>query len=165
MLRSIRILTTATAFAALAGVAGAQDKPLTVKQVAKNVQSEAHRAGARTRDAAHKAGTQTNKQAQRTGKSAARVVSRDARNGDYDKFKGEAPLTSGAQPLPFPEDVMMAAFDASRQVYDELSNENAEFKRMWEAQKSFLNDWYLYGQTTDYTFDTMMMIQQRNGKL
>lgn len=72
---------------------------------------------------------------------------------------------SGAQPLPFPEDVMMAAFDASRQVYDELSNENAEFKRMWEAQKPFLNDWYLYGQTTDYTFDTMMMIQQRNGKL
>ncbi len=31
--------------------------------------------------------------------------------------------------------------------------------------KAFLNDWYLYAQTAEYTFDTMMMIQQRNGKL
>ncbi|MDO5370319.1 TRAP transporter substrate-binding protein [Paracoccus sp. (in: a-proteobacteria)] len=72
---------------------------------------------------------------------------------------------SGAQPLPFPEDVMVAGFEASRQVYDELSAENAEFKRMWDAQKPFLSDWYLYSQTAEYTFDTMMMIQQRNGKV
>lgn len=102
MLRSLRILATTTALAALTTVAGAQDKPVTVKQVAKNVQSEVHRAGARTRDAAHKAGTQTNKQAKRTGKSVARAVSRDARNGDYGKFTGDSALTSGAQPLPKP---------------------------------------------------------------
>ena len=87
---------------------------------------------------------------------------------EYD-FKNPTALKrlaqSGAQPMPFPEDVMMAGFEASREVYDELSAENAEFKRMWEAQKPFLADWFLYSQTAEYTFDTMMMIQQRNGKL
>ena len=87
---------------------------------------------------------------------------------NYD-FKNPSALKrlaqSGAQLRPFPEDVMMAAFDASRQVFDEISAENADFKRQWEAMKPFISDWYLYSQTTDYTFDTMMMIQQRNGKL
>lgn len=89
MLRNLRILATATAFAALTASAEAQDrKPLTIKQVAKNVQAEARRAGNRTEDVVRKAGNQTEKQAQRTGKSAARAVSRDARNGDYSKFGG-----------------------------------------------------------------------------
>ena len=60
---------------------------------------------------------------------------------------------------------MMASFDASREVFEQISGENAEFKRQWDAMKPFIEDWYLYSQTTDYTFDTMMMIQQRNGKL
>jgi cell pole-organizing protein PopZ len=108
MLRTLRILATASAFVALGGVAstaGAQDKPdkpVTLKQIGKNIRSETHRAAARTQDAVRKAGNQTEKQAQRTGKSAARVVSRDARNGDYSKFEGKAPLTSGADPLPSP---------------------------------------------------------------
>ena len=87
---------------------------------------------------------------------------------EYD-FKNPGALknlvAAGAQLRPFPEDVMTAAFDASREVYDELSAQNAAFKSQWEAQKPFMNDWYLYQQTTDYTFDTMMMIQQRNAKL
>ena len=108
MLRTLRILATATTFAALAGAAGTAraqdttDKPVTLKQVGKNIRSETHRAAARTEDAVRKAGNQTEKQAQRTGKSAARVVSRDARNGDYSKFEGKKPLTSGADPLPNP---------------------------------------------------------------
>jgi hypothetical protein len=105
MLRTLRILATATAFAALAGAAGtaqAQDKPVTLKQVGKNIRSETHRAAARTQDAARKAGNQTEKQTQRTGKQAARVVSRDARNGDYNKFEGKKALTSGADPVPNP---------------------------------------------------------------
>lgn len=87
---------------------------------------------------------------------------------EYD-FKNPTALknlvASGAQLRPFPEDVMMAAFDASRQVYAELSAQNPAFKKQWDAQQQFMNDWYLYQQTAEYTFDTMMMIQQRNGKL
>ena len=74
-------------------------------------------------------------------------------------------VAAGAQLRPFPEDVMVAAFDASRQIYEELAGQNASFKKQWDAQKAYLNDWFLYQQTTDYTFDTMMMIQQRNNKL
>ena len=74
MLRTLRILATATTFAALAGAAGTAraqdttDKPVTLKQVGKNIRSETHRAAARTQDAVRKAGNQTEKQAQRTGK-------------------------------------------------------------------------------------------------
>ena len=87
---------------------------------------------------------------------------------EYD-FKNPTALknlvAAGAQLRPFPEDVMVAAFDASRQIYEELAGQNASFKKQWDAQKQFLNDWFLYQQTSDYTYDTMMMIQQRNNKL
>jgi hypothetical protein len=102
MLRSLRILTSAVALAALVPIAAqAQDKPVTPKQVAKNIQSETHRVGRRLRDETHKVGHQTNKQTQRAGKSAARVVSRDARKGDYRKFDvvpPKGPQSSNASP-------------------------------------------------------------------
>ena len=72
---------------------------------------------------------------------------------------------SGAQLRSFSEEIMNAAFTAANEVYAELSAQNEHFKRQYEAQLQFRDDWYLYNQTADYTFDTMMMIQQRNGKL
>ncbi|HRO13977.1 MAG TPA: TRAP transporter substrate-binding protein [Paracoccus sp. (in: a-proteobacteria)] len=87
---------------------------------------------------------------------------------EYD-FKNPTALKnlvgSGAQLRPFPEDVLTAAFDASRAIYDEIGAQNAAFKKQWEAMRPFLADWFLYSQTAEYTFDTFMMIQQRNGKL
>ena len=98
MLRTVRFLVTATALAVIAPLTAAhataragapvpvaqdstkKDKPVTPKQVGKNVRSETHRVGARTRDEAHKIGTQTNKQAKRTGKSVEKLVSRKARH-------------------------------------------------------------------------------------
>ena len=50
-------------------------------------------------------------------------------------------------------------------VYAEIAGQNEHFKRQYEAQLQFRDDWYLYNQTAEYTFDTFMMIQQRNGKL
>jgi len=123
MLRSFRLLVASVAVAAIPLAAHAQDKPLTVKQVAKNVQSEAHRTGARARDAAHKAGKQTNKQAQRTGKSAARVVSRDARKGDYsgNSLKGpsakiDKPVTPKEVGLSVSGDVKRAGAQTAKQA-------------------------------------------------
>ncbi|WCR12525.1 TRAP transporter substrate-binding protein [Paracoccus stylophorae] len=72
---------------------------------------------------------------------------------------------AGAQLRSFSEDVMNAAFEAANEVYAELSNENEWFKKQYEAMLPYRNDWYLYAQTAEYTFDTFMMIQQRNGKL
>lgn len=72
---------------------------------------------------------------------------------------------SGAQLRSYSEEIMNAAFTAAHEVYAELSGENEHFKRQYEAQLQFRDDWYLYNQTAEYTFDTFMMIQQRNGKL
>lgn len=114
MLRSLRLLAASAAIAALPMAAHAQDKPLTVKQVAKNVQSEVHRAGARTRDAAHKAGRQTNVQAKRTGKSVARVVSGDARNGDYSGESLKGPSAKLDKPVTPKEVGLTVSGDAKR---------------------------------------------------
>jgi hypothetical protein len=106
MLRSLRVLATTAALAAIVPAGAQENKPLTVKQVAKNVQAEARRVGNRTEDVVRKAGNQTEKQAQRTGKSVARVVSRDARQGDYEKFDFSDVRTGGeligADPRPSP---------------------------------------------------------------
>ncbi|AUH34778.1 TRAP transporter substrate-binding protein [Paracoccus tegillarcae] len=74
-------------------------------------------------------------------------------------------IGDGAQLRAFSEPVLSAAFDAALQVYDEISAENEWFKRQWEAVQPYRDDWYLYAQTSEYTFDTFMMIQQRQGKL
>lgn len=86
----------------------------------------------------------------------------------YD-YKNPAALkelaASGAQLRSYSEEIMNAAFAAANEVYAELSAQNEHFKRQYEAQLQFRDDWYLYNQTAEYTFDTFMMIQQRNGKL
>lgn len=72
---------------------------------------------------------------------------------------------AGAQLRPFSEEIMVAAFDASNEVYSELSAENEWFKKQYEAMLPFRDEWYLYAQTAEYNFDTFMMVQQRKGKL
>ena len=74
-------------------------------------------------------------------------------------------VAAGAQLRPFSEEILTASFDAANEVYAELSAENEWIKTQYEAMLEFRNDWYLYAQTAEYTFDTFMMIQQRNGKL
>jgi TRAP-type mannitol/chloroaromatic compound transport system substrate-binding protein len=72
---------------------------------------------------------------------------------------------SGAQLRPFSEEILTAAFAAANEVYAEISAENESFKKQYEAMLQYRDDWYLYAQTAEYTYDTFMMIQQRNGKL
>lgn len=72
---------------------------------------------------------------------------------------------SGAQLRSFSEEVLTASFAAANEVYAEVSAENEAFKTQYEAMLQFRDDWYLYQQTAEYTFDTFMMIQQRNGTL
>jgi TRAP-type mannitol/chloroaromatic compound transport system substrate-binding protein len=87
---------------------------------------------------------------------------------NYD-FKNPTALRSlvanGAQLRPFPQDVLQAAFDASREVYAEVMATNEPFKKIWESQQAFLKDAYLWAQIAEYTYDTNMMVQQQAGKL
>jgi len=36
---------------------------------------------------------------------------------------------------------------------------------VWDSQVAFRKDAYLWAQVSEYTYDTFMMLQQRNGKL
>lgn len=74
-------------------------------------------------------------------------------------------VAGGAKLMPFPPEVLEAFFNAANEVYAELDATNPEWKKIWDSIKAFRNDWYLYNQTAEYTYDTFMMIQQRGGKL
>lgn len=73
-------------------------------------------------------------------------------------------VANGAKLTPFPPEVLDACYKAANEVYAELET-NPDWKKMWDSIKAFRNDWYLYNQTAEYTYDTFMMIQQRNGTL
>ena len=74
-------------------------------------------------------------------------------------------VAGGAKLMPFPPEVLQAFFDASNEVYAELDATNESWKKIWDSIKAFREEWYLYNQTAEYTYDTFMMIQQRNGAL
>ncbi|MBX3578835.1 MAG: TRAP transporter substrate-binding protein [Rhizobiaceae bacterium] len=74
-------------------------------------------------------------------------------------------VAGGAQLRPFSQEVMSAAFDAANSTYAEISGTNAGFKKIIDSQMAFRKDAYLWSQISEYTFDTFMMIQQRNGRL
>jgi len=74
-------------------------------------------------------------------------------------------VASGAQLRPFSAEILDACYKAANEVYAELEASNAPFKKIWDSIKVARGDWYLYNQTSEYTYDTFMMIQQRNGTL
>ncbi|KAB0680015.1 TRAP transporter substrate-binding protein [Aureimonas leprariae] len=74
-------------------------------------------------------------------------------------------VAAGAQLRPFPQDVLNASFDAANQVYGEINGQNLPFKKIFDSMMAFRAETYLYQQVPEYTFDTFMMIKQREGAL
>jgi TRAP-type mannitol/chloroaromatic compound transport system substrate-binding protein len=74
-------------------------------------------------------------------------------------------VSSGAQLRPFSQDILTACFNASQETYTEITGSNAAFKKIYDSQTAFKKEAYLWAQVSEYTYDTFMMIQQRNGKL
>jgi TRAP-type mannitol/chloroaromatic compound transport system substrate-binding protein len=74
-------------------------------------------------------------------------------------------VANGAVLRPFSQEILEAAFNASQDTYKEITASNAGFKKIFDSQRAFLKDAYLWDQVAEYTFDTFMMIQQRAGKL
>jgi TRAP-type mannitol/chloroaromatic compound transport system substrate-binding protein len=74
-------------------------------------------------------------------------------------------VANGAVLRPFSQEILEAAFNASTDTYKEITASNAAFKKIFDSQRAFLKDVYLWDQVAEYTFDTFMMIQQRAGKL
>lgn len=74
-------------------------------------------------------------------------------------------VADGAILRAFNQDILNACYEAAQEVYAELSAENETFKMIYDSQLAYAKDAYLWAQLSEYTFDTFMMIQQRNGNL
>jgi TRAP-type mannitol/chloroaromatic compound transport system substrate-binding protein len=72
-------------------------------------------------------------------------------------------VANGTILRPFSQDIMNAAFDAAQELYKELTANNANFKKIFDSQMAFRADAYLWAQVAEYSFDTFMMIKQREG--
>lgn len=71
----------------------------------------------------------------------------------------------GAVLRPFSQEILEACWNAAQEVYAEITASNADFKKIYDDQVAFKREGYLWMQLSEYTYDTFMMIQQRNGKL
>jgi TRAP-type mannitol/chloroaromatic compound transport system substrate-binding protein len=74
-------------------------------------------------------------------------------------------VANGAQLRPFSAEILAACYKAAIDSYAEITASNAAFKKIYDSQLAFKKDAYLWAQVSEYTFDTFMMIQQREGKL
>jgi TRAP-type mannitol/chloroaromatic compound transport system substrate-binding protein len=71
--------------------------------------------------------------------------------------------TQGATLTPFSPEVMDACYKASNELYAEIHQKNAAFKKIHDSLKAFMDDGYLWHQVADYTMDSYM-IRYRNMK-
>ena len=74
-------------------------------------------------------------------------------------------VAEGAILKPFSQEVMEACYKAAMETYAELSEKSPDFKKLYDSQLAFKKDAYLWALVAEYSFDTFMMIQQRNGAL
>jgi TRAP-type mannitol/chloroaromatic compound transport system substrate-binding protein len=74
-------------------------------------------------------------------------------------------MAAGTKLLPFPQSVMEAAFNASNELYAELSAKNAKFKKVYENWKPFRNEEILWFRVAEFTFDSFMARQSAANKL
>jgi len=66
-------------------------------------------------------------------------------------------VAAGAQLRPFPPAVMDASLRAALDLYAEVGNANADFKKAWEAMLAFRNDQYLWWQVAELTYDSYLV--------
>lgn len=72
-------------------------------------------------------------------------------------------VAGGAKLKSFPQDVVEAAYVASNEVYAELSASNADFKSIYDSQKAFRGEGYLWFQVAEYSFDTFQIRNRTKG--
>src|SRR4029079_9140970 len=53
--------------------------------------------------------------------------------------------------------IMEASLKASLEVYAEVSAQNEDFKKIWEALLAFRNDQYLWWRVCEYTYDDFLI--------
>jgi TRAP-type mannitol/chloroaromatic compound transport system substrate-binding protein len=53
--------------------------------------------------------------------------------------------------------MMEACLKAALDVYAEVSNRNADFKKAWESVLAFRNDQYLWWRVAEYSYDDFLI--------
>jgi TRAP-type mannitol/chloroaromatic compound transport system substrate-binding protein len=74
-------------------------------------------------------------------------------------------VAEGAILKPFSREIMDVCFKAAMELYADLSAKSPAFKKLYDSQQAFKKDAYLWAQVAEYSYDTYMMTQQRNGAL
>lgn len=74
-------------------------------------------------------------------------------------------VAEGAVLKPFSKEIMETCFKAAMEVYADLSAKSPAFKKIYDHQQVFKKDSYLWAQVAEYSYDTFMMMQQRNNAL
>ena len=74
-------------------------------------------------------------------------------------------MAAGTKLLPFPQSVMEAAFNASNELYAELSAKNPKFKKVYENWKPFRNEEILWFRVCEGSFDNFMARMSAANKL
>ena len=100
------------------------------------------------------------------------VVTNAAANANIDmlaKYDARNPealrtlIAGGAKLKAFPQDVIEAGYVAANEVYEELAASNASFKTIYESQKAFRGEGYLWFQVAEYSFDTFLIRNRTKG--
>ena len=74
-------------------------------------------------------------------------------------------VANGAQLRPFSPEIMNACFEAAQATYAESERQQCRIQEDLRRQMAYRKDAFLWEQIADFTYDTFMMAQQRNGKL
>ena len=72
-------------------------------------------------------------------------------------------VAGGVQLRPLPQDVMEAALKAANDVCADLSAKSPDFRRVFDAMRTFRGDEYLWFQVAEYTFDNFMIRARARG--
>jgi TRAP-type mannitol/chloroaromatic compound transport system substrate-binding protein len=65
-------------------------------------------------------------------------------------------VANGTIIRPFPKDVMLASFKAAFETYEEESQRNERFKKVYESWRKFRDDEYLWFRVAENTFDNFV---------
>lgn len=72
-------------------------------------------------------------------------------------------VASGARLKAFPKDVMEAAYKASQEVFAELYEKSADFRKIHESQAAFRNEDLLWFRVAEMPYDVFMAQMQARG--
>ena len=104
-------------------------------------------------------------------RSIVELAAAKAHTAMVSKYDAENPkalrelVAAGTKLLPFPQSVMEAAFNASNELYAEISSKNAKFKKMFDSWKAFRNEEILWFRVAEGTFDNFMARMSAANKL